>query len=195
MQGVILSAGRARDLILGDDGARYTFTLEEWQGDDLEPEAGMRVDFEVRGSDAVDIFPILGAASMPPTLSPPPPRTTQGAVGAQPPAAPPPEKKSGIPGMKWWYWAAAVGALVVLGIGVAFALGAFGQSGLPVGREVARHTHEGKVYVLVEYGDELVIFAGSGAPVGQLEVAEGILHSYSWRPRGGRPSATSTSKN
>ena len=50
MQGVILSAGRARALILGDDGVRYVFTLEEWHGGDLEPEAGMRVDFEVRGS-------------------------------------------------------------------------------------------------------------------------------------------------
>ena len=57
MQGVILSAGRARSLILGDDGNRYAFTLEEWQGADAAPEAGMRVDFEVQGSDAVGHLP------------------------------------------------------------------------------------------------------------------------------------------
>ena len=82
MQGVILSAGRARALILGDDGVRYVFTLEEWQGGDMEPEAGLRVDFEVRGSDALDIFPILGVGSSPPTLSSPAPQTTEGAPAA-----------------------------------------------------------------------------------------------------------------
>ncbi len=30
MQGVILSAGRAGNLILGDDGNRYAFTSDEW---------------------------------------------------------------------------------------------------------------------------------------------------------------------
>ena len=32
MQGVILSAGRGRDLILGDDGNRYAFTPEGMAG-------------------------------------------------------------------------------------------------------------------------------------------------------------------
>ena len=56
MQGVILNAGSAQTLILGDDGVRYTFTQNEWRNDDLDPEFGMRVDFEARGSEATDIY-------------------------------------------------------------------------------------------------------------------------------------------
>ena len=96
MQGVILSTGRHRNLILGDDGARYTFTLEEWQGEDQEPAVGTRVDFEVRYAQAVDIFPIPGAASSPPTLPSLAPEATQSTPGSQPPAAPPPGDKTGI---------------------------------------------------------------------------------------------------
>ena len=183
MQGVILSAGRARSLILGDDGNRYAFTLEEWQGADAAPEAGMRVDFEVRGSDAVDIFPIPSSSPTPPvqpSAAPPPePPAEQGASPAQP--TPPPAKNGS--GMKWLLWVlAGGGALVVLGIVGALALGVFGSSAPPVGEEIARHTHEGRTYVLVEYGDELAIFsASSGAPVTQRNLAEAILRSYAWR--------------
>ena len=175
MQGVILSAGRARSLILGDDGNRYAFTLEEWQGADAAPEAGMRVDFEVRGSDAVDIFPIPSSSP-----TPPPPPTPEAPTDQPPP--PPPPAKSGS-GMKWLPWAlAGVGALLVLGIIGALVLGVFGSSAPPVGEEIARHTHEGRTYVLVEYGDELAIFsAASGAPVTQRNLAEAILRSYAWR--------------
>ena len=94
MQGVILAAGRARNLILGDDGNRYAFTLDEWRGEDAAPASGMRVDFEVRGSAAVDIFPIPDDAPMPPaTSSAPPPRpapSTAPKAPAAEPARPPP---------------------------------------------------------------------------------------------------------
>ena len=73
-------------------------------------------------------------------------------------------------------------ALAVVAVVAAFALGLFGSSGAPVGKEIARHTYEGRTYVLVEYGRELAIFsAASGAPVGERGLAEGILRSYAWR--------------
>ena len=216
MQGVILSAGRARNLILGDDGNRYAFTLEEWQGDEAAPAAGMRVDFEVRGSDAVDIFPIPGAAPTPTPPAPTPPAPAPPARPAPPaapkappaepapapparpappvaPKAPPAEPEPAPParpappagggfGTAWWHWALAVCALAVVAVVAAFALGLFGSSGAPVGKEIARHTYEGRTYVLVEYGRELAIFsAASGAPVGERGLAEGILRSYAWR--------------
>ena len=179
MQGVILSTGRARSLILGDDGVRYIFTPSEWQSDDVEPEVGMKVDFEVRGSNAADIFPIPDAD---PTISaqPSPARPTM-------PSASPAEQPAASPAgesfrMKRWRWAmAGCGALVILGIIGAVALGIFGSSDPPLGREFARHTHEGRTYALVEYGDELAIFSDSGEPVGQRQLAEDILRSYAWR--------------
>ena len=58
MQGQILTMGSGRNLILGDDGVRYTFAQQEWQNGDIEAVVGVRVDFEVRGSDAVEIYPI-----------------------------------------------------------------------------------------------------------------------------------------
>ena len=181
MQGVILNAGRERTLVLGDDGVRYTFPLEEWRDDDLEPAVGMRVDFETRGSDAVDIFAIPDAAATPSAQPSPVSSTAQDGPPSEPPAAPPPGQQSVISRVKWWHWAAAAGALVVLGVIVAFVLGVFGSSEPPIGREVARHIHEGRLYVLVEYGDKLAIFSGSGAPMRQRGLAEDILRSYAWR--------------
>ena len=235
MQGVILTAGRARNLILGDDGNRYAFTLDEWQGEDAAPAAGMRVDFEVRDSAAVDIFPIPGDAPTPPAASPAPPAPPAPPVApkappaepapeppaapparpapkappakpaSEPPAAPPvrpappdapkapPAEPASAPpdrpappagggfGKAWWHWALAVGALAVVGIVAAFALGPFGPSGTPIGKEIARHSYQGNMYVLVEYGDELAIFSASGAPVTRRDLAEGILRSYAWR--------------
>ena len=100
MQGVILNAA---GLILGDDGNRYAFTPEEWRSEEAAPQTGMRVDFEVRGSDAADIYPVPGAAPTP---------------GEAPP-----------PGKRWLPWAlAGGGTLVVLGIVGALVLGVFGQS-------------------------------------------------------------------
>ena len=83
MQGHILTMGVDRSVILGDDDVHYTFTSLEWQNDDMKPEVGMRVDFEVRGSDAADIYPIPGAPPMPPM----PPRQ---------PSAPAPSRMSGV---------------------------------------------------------------------------------------------------
>ena len=45
MRGVILSAGTAQGIIIGDDGRRYTFTLTEWRDEDVNPGVGIRVDF------------------------------------------------------------------------------------------------------------------------------------------------------
>ena len=232
MQGVILNVGEARSLILGDDGQRYAFTPLEWRRDDVEPQIGMRVDFEVRGTEAADVYPIPEATTIPgaPPAQPPTPPAKPGAPPAQPPAPPatapgapparpatpptttrrpapsvstpaatparpaapptttrgtappkPPAPPPGDPGgRRRLYWALAAGALVVLGVVAAFALGLFGSSGPPVGREIARHAHEGQVYVLVEYGDELAVFSGSGAPVTQRGLAGDVLRSYAW---------------
>ena len=120
MQGVILSVGRAQSLILGDDKARYTFTSLEWGNDNLRPEVGMRVDFEVRNSSAVSVYPIPDTAFMPaihPPHAPPiqpsvtpahtygfpttePYTTTQGAV-----------KRFEV---KRWRWALAGGGALIL---------------------------------------------------------------------------------
>ena len=83
--------------------------------------------------------------------------------------------------MVWWHWTLiAVAALAIVGAIAAIVLGLFG-GGIPIGKEVARQTYEGKTYILVEYGRELAIFTASGAPVGQQGLAEGILRSYAWR--------------
>ena len=83
--------------------------------------------------------------------------------------------------MQWWHWALiAVAALAVVGVIATIALGLLRSSGTPIGREVARQTYEGRTYILVEYRSELAIFTALGAPVGQRELAEGILGSYAW---------------
>ena len=147
MQGVILNVGSAQSLILGDDGTRYTFTPLGWQNQDTRPQVGMRVDFEVRGSHAVGVHPIPGAAPtppvQPPAASPTPPTvlggypgqptqppsaypTTAGALPAQPPPpSQPPPTKSGF-GTKWWHWVLSGGtALVIVGVIGVFAMGIF----------------------------------------------------------------------
>lgn len=83
---------------------------------------------------------------------------------------------------RWRQWAlAGGGGLVALGIIGAVVLGILGSSGPPTGREIARQTYEGNAYVLVEYGDRLAVFSGSGAPVRRQGLAEGVLRSYAWR--------------
>ena len=84
MQGQILTTDSTRNIILGDDGVRYTFISHDWQSEDKEPEVGMRVDFEVQGSEAVDIYPIPGAASTPPSQQSSPGPSTTGGSSAQP---------------------------------------------------------------------------------------------------------------
>ncbi len=80
-----------------------------------------------------------------------------------------------------------IGILVstaVLAVGVAAAAYFFlGLGGAPpVGREVALHTYGDQTYVLVEYGEDLAIFAESGPPVTSRDLADNILHSYAWKP-------------
>ena len=100
MQGKILSAASqsVEGLILGDDGVRYPFTLEEWRSDEIAPADGMRVEFGVRGSDAAEVHPIPEASPTPPTRRPARKRLL-------------------------WAMLVGVGALVVLGIIVTVALG------------------------------------------------------------------------
>ena len=94
MQGYILTTERERNVILGDDGVRYNFVLQDWQADDSEPAVDMRVQFEVRGTNAVYVFPLPDASGLPPvqplTESNDPPR---------------------------WLWGLGVGMPLVLGIG------------------------------------------------------------------------------
>ena len=86
MQGYILTTESARSFIVGDDGVRYKYNSGEWQSEEIEPEAGMRVDFEVRGSDAVEIYPIPGASPMGSMPSSPDPSTMGDTSPATPPA-------------------------------------------------------------------------------------------------------------
>lgn len=44
--------------ITGDDGCRYGFTQSEWRSDD-PVRTGSRVDFEVRGEEAIGVYPVL----------------------------------------------------------------------------------------------------------------------------------------
>ena len=66
MQGYILTMEGERNVILGDDGIRYNFVLQDWQGDDAEPAADMRVQFEARGANAVYVFLAPDASGLPP---------------------------------------------------------------------------------------------------------------------------------
>ena len=58
MQGSVLNVGAFQGLILGDDGVRYTFTYAEWRDSNVPLQIGVRVVFEVRGSYAVNIYPV-----------------------------------------------------------------------------------------------------------------------------------------
>jgi len=50
--------------ISGEDGARYRFAGTEWLGKTV-PSAGQKIDFEVSGASALDIYPVgaLGRAN------------------------------------------------------------------------------------------------------------------------------------
>ena len=75
---------------------------------------------------------------------------------------------------------AIIAAALAVGGGAAFFFLYLGGEP-PVGRELARHTYDGETYVLVEYGDELAVFAGSGSPVTNRDRADSVVHSYAWR--------------
>lgn len=55
MRGVILSAGSAQGLVLGDDGVRYTFISSSWQDSTLKARPGIRVDFTEQGAYATNV--------------------------------------------------------------------------------------------------------------------------------------------
>jgi hypothetical protein len=63
MKGKILgfTTSSGTGTITGEDGKRYGFTLTEWRSD--KPiAAGVAVDFELRGEEAVGIYPVAAAA-------------------------------------------------------------------------------------------------------------------------------------
>ena len=85
MQGSILSMPSASNqgIILGDDGIRYTFTALGWRDQTVKAVPGMKVNFDLRGTHAVGVYPLAplpGAAApsyanpnpAPPTFRPPP---------------------------------------------------------------------------------------------------------------------------
>lgn len=193
MQGLVLNVGDDQNLILGDDGVRYWFAVNEWREKEAAPEIGMRVDFDVQDSNATDIYFVpssspLFSAQMEPLIadadsvaSPPeqPSKRCSSAPVAR--VSKPSSEKSG-PRLERWHWM-LTGAffLLVAGIVGAFMLGVFSPSPPPIGKEIARHWHDGNEYVLVEYGNDLAIFSSSGAPVKTSGIAQGILYSFSWR--------------
>ena len=83
MQGKILSVAStsSQGAILGDDGVQYTFTPFGWRDSTVVAAPGMVVDFEIRGSHAVGIYPLPGAS--PSYVNP-----VQPPVPVQPPSPP-----------------------------------------------------------------------------------------------------------
>ena len=61
-------------LVLGDDGTQYTFTALAWRDAATSASPGMRVDFEIRGTHAVGIYPMAGVIQ--PQATPMPPAGT-----------------------------------------------------------------------------------------------------------------------
>ena len=101
MEGQILgtTGAASQGVILGDDGARYTFTSQGWGDSSTVPAAGMRVDFVEHGAYAWSVYPRPGApptwrAAPPVPAAPvPPPPTAQTRPiypVVPPPSAPPP---------------------------------------------------------------------------------------------------------
>ena len=48
------------------------------------------------------------------------------------------------------------------------------------GLEMARLTHKGETYTLVEYDSKIVVFSESGSPVTSPRLADDVLRSYAW---------------
>ena len=70
----------------------------------------------------------------------------------------------------------------IIAVAVSILAAFFGcGGGAPTGREFARHVYQGETYVLVEYGDKLAMFTGSGTPVTGRSLAGDVLHSYAWK--------------
>ena len=93
MQGYVLTMEGERKVILGDDGVRYNFVLQDWQHYDDEPAVDMRVQFEARGTNAVNVFPVPDASG--------PPSAHPSTMSNDPPR---------------WLWGLGFGAPLILGI-------------------------------------------------------------------------------
>ena len=137
MQGSVLSTGQTNCLVLGDDGVRYTFASQEWRGTS-PPQVGTRVQFQLRGSVAVDVYPLLESSpqqfAVPPNVppqqaAPPSPMPTaessfgQQTVRTEPTATQP----TGVP----WLLIGGIAGVALIFIAVAFALGMFIASNSP----------------------------------------------------------------
>ena len=87
MQGTIIAIATQSNqgIILGDDGVHYTYTTFGWRDSMAGAAPGMKVDFDVRGSHAVGIYPLPGAAPSPYTN----PRAAPGSFQPLPPTYPP----------------------------------------------------------------------------------------------------------
>ena len=83
MQGQIVSVASTSNqgAIQGDDGVQYTYTPFGWRDSTVGATPGLRVDFDVRGSHAVGIYPLPGAS--PSYVNP-----VQPPAPTQPPSAP-----------------------------------------------------------------------------------------------------------
>ena len=56
---IAASAG-GQGVILGEDGSRYSFTLQVWRNPSVAVTEGVPVEFESRGSRAVSVSPVSG---------------------------------------------------------------------------------------------------------------------------------------
>ena len=139
MQGSVLNVGAFQGLILGDDGVRYTFTYAEWRDSNVPLQIGVRVVFEVRGSYAVNIYPVPDQ----PPLREAAPAWPQARSSAQPDAyyaqtastAPPTRSKR-----RPWLIFGGVAAAVLIVTGVASLMVLFAPSIAPIVSEFVEGT-------------------------------------------------------
>ncbi len=91
MQGQILNTAVASNqgMILGDDGARYTFNPGGWRDGSVRAVAGMRVEFSPQGAWAMDVV-VIQAAPQPVPAPPPPAPAPAYPVAPQPTPQPAP---------------------------------------------------------------------------------------------------------
>ena len=219
MQGQILSAAVTSNqgVILGDDGARYTFMPEAWRDPSVRAWVGMRVTFEARGIHVEEVYPLFGAdagvninipltappiqhrqVSQAPLVNPTAPVTTAETPPADPAATESPpigqlktgqnfskfgksRWLTGIDKSRALMMAAIIMIVVLIAIGGATTFYLLGIE-KPIGRELARHTYVGDIYILVEYEEDLAVFTESGTPVTDRNRADRVLHSYAWKP-------------
>ena len=177
MQGIVLSVASQSDqgLILGDDGVHYTYTTFGWRDSAVGAAPGMKVDFDVRGSHALGIYPLPAAAASPyanPSVAPGsfqplptryPPESVQSPAVSSPPPEQSPHTPSATPtnaqwpstaqpplrnerGVKWWYWTLALGGvLVVLGVVSAVTFGFFSPAELPFWDEIVTQSRDDSI--------------------------------------------------